>query len=170
MARAFFWLTVVLGVALTVLAWFVLPERVPLHFGGSGEVDRWGSRAEAVVTTGAMVLGLAVVFQALAVWVPRAPASLLNLPARDKEWWLATPDRRRQLNQRLEVDLHLLGGATLLLVVAIELLVMSRARQDDPALGPWSWVLLAIYLVAVLGYTGYMVAVRYRTPRDANGG
>lgn len=166
MARGIFWLTVVLGVAVTVLAWFVLPDRVPLHFGGSGQVDRWGSRTEAVVTTGVVVVGIALLFWALTVWIPKAPASLLNIPAKDKEWWLATPERRRRLDRRLVEDLHVIGAATLLLVVVVELMTMAQAGADDPALGPWFWVALALYLVGVLGYTGYLVAVRYRAPRD----
>ncbi len=166
MSRFFFWISVLVGVVTTVVAWFVLPERVPMHFGGSGEVDRWGSRTEDVVTTGVMIGGLALLFWVLTILVPRMPESLLNLPARDKQWWLATPDRREELNRRLVFDLHVIGAATLLLVVGIEVMTMVQAHRLHPALGPWFWVLVSIYLMGVLGYTGYMIAVRYRSPRD----
>ena len=166
MSRIFFWISVVAGLATTVVAWFVLPERVPMHFGGSGGVDRWGSRTEDVVTTGAIIGGLALLFWVLTIVVTRAPESLLNIPARDKQWWLATPQRRTELNRRIVADLHVIGGATLLLIVGLEVMTMVQAHREHPSLGPWFLIMVAVYLLGVLGYTGYMIAVRYRSPRD----
>lgn len=165
MGRAAFWVATTAGLVVTTLAWFTLPERVPLHFGAAGQVDRWGSRTEAVVTMGAIIGGMALLFWVLVLAVPRLPASLVNLPARDKEWWLATPERHEELNRRLVADLYLLGAATVLLVVLLEAATVWQARTPDPALGPWFWVLTAGYLVLVLGYTAYLVTRRYRAPQ-----
>ena len=95
MSRVIFWVSVLAGLATAVVAWFVLPDRVPMHFGGSGEVDRWGSRTEAVVTFAVMIVGLALLFWVLTIMVPRMPEDLLNIPSRDKQWWLAIPERRQ---------------------------------------------------------------------------
>lgn len=167
MARAVFWLGVLAGLVATILAWFVLPDRVPMHLGGSGQVDRWGSRTEAVVAMAAIFGGLALLFWVLTLAIPRLPGSLLNLPARDKEWWLATPERHAELNRRIVGDLHILGAATLLLVVVVEVITMVQAHRPHPALGPGFWVIIAVYLVGVPGYCGYLVSVRYRVPRDS---
>lgn len=43
---------------------------------------------------------------------------------------------------------------------------MSQAHRRQPVLGPWFWVSIAVYLVGVLAYTGYLIAVRYGNPRD----
>ncbi|MEO7130545.1 MAG: DUF1648 domain-containing protein [Dermatophilaceae bacterium] len=165
MARAAFWLSVLTGLVVTVVAWFVLPDRVPMHFSGSGQVDQWGTRTEAVVTMGAILGGLALLFWVLIIVIPRIPESLLNLPAPDKEWWLATPGRHAELNRRVVGDLHTLGAATLLLVIVDGVITMSQAHRPHPALGPWFWVIIAVYLVGLLGYTAYMITVRYRAPR-----
>ena len=166
MSRVIFWVSVLAGLAAAVIAWFVLPDRVPLHFGGSGEVDRWGSRTEAVVTFAVMIGGLALLFWVLTIMVPRMPEELLNIRARDKQWWLATPERRQELNRRVVRDLHVMGAATILLLVGIEVLTMQQARQAHPALGPWFWVMVSVYVVGVLGHVGYLLAVQYRAPRD----
>ncbi|MDN5893181.1 MAG: DUF1648 domain-containing protein [Nocardioides sp.] len=170
MDRLFFGVTILAGVVATGFAWFDLPDRVPMHFGGSGAVDQWGSRTQAVVTMGCILAGLSLLFWLLAIWVPRAPETLLNIPARDKEWWLASPGRRQRLNTRIATDLYILGGTTILFFVVIELLMVRAAHESAPALGGWFWVVLAVYLVGVLGYSGYMITVRYRRPRDADDG
>ncbi len=99
--------------------------------------------------------------------IPRIPESLLNLPTRDKEWWLATAERHAELNRRVVGDLYTLGAATLLLVIVGEVITMSQAHRLHPALGPWFWVFIAVYLVGMLGYTAYLITVRYRAPRDS---
>lgn len=135
-----------------------------MHFGKSGDVDRWGSRTEEVITQGVIVVGLVLLFWVLTILVPRMPETLLNIPARDKQWWLATPERREELNRRLVHDIHVMGTATLLLVASVGVVTMAQTRLERPSLGPWFTVLLAVYLVGVLGYSGYLIAVRYRSP------
>lgn len=169
MARAIFWLSVLVGAAITTASWFLLPERVPLHFGGSG-VDRWGSRTESVVFFASLVGGLALLFWVLTVVVPRAPATMVNLPARDKQWWLATPPRRGEFNAMIIHDLHVIGAATLFFIMAMQIMIIVEAGKPDPGVAAWFWVVFAIYLVGVLGFTGYMVALRYRAPRDGRAG
>ena len=165
MARLAFWVSVLAGLAAVTVAWFVLPDRVPMHFGESGQVDRWGSRTEYVVSMGAIIGGLALLFWVLTIVTPRIPESMLNIPSRDKQWWLATRERREELNRRVIEDLHVIGAATLLLIVATEVITMSQADRSQPTLGPWVWIMLAVYLVGMLGYCGYLVAVRYRAPQ-----
>ncbi len=169
MARAVFWVSVLVGAVVTAASWFLLPERVPLHFGGSG-VDQWGSRTESVVFFASLVGGLALLFWVMIIVVPRTPETLVNLPARDKQWWLATPSRREEFNAMIIHDLYVIGTATLLLMAALEIMIIVEAREPDPGMAPWFWILFAIYLVGVLGYSGYMVAVRYRAPRDGRAG
>lgn len=169
MARHCFWLSALVALAVSVLAWSTLPDRVPLHFDGAGDPDRWGSRAEAVLTLGAVKAGMVVLFWGLASWVPRVPETLLNLPKRDKDWWLATPERRRRLDERIVWDLHVMGALTILFGVVVELFTIQSARNET-GLGAWFWVALAGYLMAVLGYAGFMVAVRYRRPSEDEGG
>lgn len=165
MARSIFWLSVLVGVVGTSASWFVLPERVPLHFGGSG-VDRWGSRTESVVFFAIAVGSLALLFWVLAIAMPRAPETLLNIPERDKVWWLATPERRDKLIRMVVSDLYAMGAATIVFLVALQAMIIREARRSEPALGPFFWVVFSTYMALVLGYSGYAIVVRYRAPRN----
>lgn len=162
--KRLFWLSLMVGAVVTAASWFVLPDRVPLHFGVS-EADQWGSRTEAVVFFALVIGGLGLLFWGLAVAVPRVPEALLNLPERDKAWWLATAERRIELNRMVREDLYAIGAATMIFFFAVEGLIIGVADDAEPSLGPWFYVMLSVYMVGVLGYTGYMVAVRYRAPR-----
>ncbi len=166
MARVIFWITVLAGLGATVIAWFVLPDRVPMHFGPSGEVDGWGSRTESVIWMGLMTVFMALVFWGLATLVPRAPETLLNIPQKDKQWWLSSAERRQVLNRRIVPDIYGMGAATLLFLTGLWVMIVAQAQREQPGLGGWFWVMVAVYLVGLLGYTGYMIAVRYRTPRQ----
>ena len=165
MPRKIFWLSVLAGALVTGASWFVLPDRVPLHFGGSG-VDQWGSRAESVGFFASLLAGLALLFWVMVVVVPRVPETLLNIPDRDKKWWMATPERRTELNGMIVCDLYAIGAATLIFFIVVQGFVIRQASETNPALGPWFWVVFSLYLVGVLSYSGYMVAVRYRAPRN----
>jgi uncharacterized membrane protein len=158
--RSFFLASFVVFVAALVLAAFLLPERVPMHFGVGGDVDRWASRGAALLTMGLIGGGLAALFGGPAAGIDRVPMRLLNVP--HKPWWSATPEREAVLRSRMRTDLHLIGGATLLLLAAVELLTVRAARLDEPHLDGWVWVLLGVYLAAIAALTAYAVLVRYR--------
>lgn len=170
MARFVFKVSVLAGLIAVTIAWFVLPARVPTHFGGSGQVDQWGSRTEYVVVMGSITGGLTLFFWVLTIVIPRVPESMLNIPSRDNQWWFTTLERREELNRRLIEDLHVIGAASLILIVAIEVVTMSQADRVRPAFGQWFRIILAVYLVGLLGYCGYLVAVRYRAPRNGRHG
>lgn len=156
-ARRWFWITVALyaGAWLVALGW--LPERVPLHFGGSGGVDRWGTRAQALVGFAALGVGLGALLGGTAAFSDRIPPALLNTPRKD--WWTATPERLADLRRRNRDDLYVIAAATQLLVTAVVLETVRAARSPDPHLGPVFFVCLGAYLVFVAAWV-------VRTVRD----
>jgi uncharacterized membrane protein len=64
---------VVVGVAflLSALAWPHLPERMPVHWGLSGEPDRWGARLEGALLLPAITLGTVLLLRFLPRIDPR---------------------------------------------------------------------------------------------------
>lgn len=163
--RSLFWGTVAVSAGLCVVAAMTLPERVPLHFGGGGEPDRWGSRTEAVVTMAGLTAGLALLLGLLATFVPRAPKEMVNLKERDKEWWFSTPERQAAFRRRLSTDLHAIGAATIAVVALVDVQVLLSAHRDQPRLGWVFWVVVGVYVVGVLAYCWWCTTTRYRTPQ-----
>jgi len=42
----------IVSIILVILNWGELPDKIPAHFNGAGEVDRWGSRIEIFILPG----------------------------------------------------------------------------------------------------------------------
>ncbi|GAA1145276.1 DUF1648 domain-containing protein [Ornithinicoccus hortensis] len=165
MARLAFWISAGACLVLLVLGWFVLPDRVPIHFGVGGDPDRWVDRTRAVLEMGAVVGGVALVFLLLAAGVRRVSPALINLPPRQKEWWTAEPARLERLRGMLAEDVLAMGAATLALLGGTLLLTGLTAYQEEPGLGWGVWALLCAYLLVLSLQVYRMMTVRYR-PRE----
>jgi uncharacterized membrane protein len=149
------------GVVLIVS--LALPERAPLHFGPSGEADSYGSRGEVALSFVVVGAALLALFAVGGWLVRRGSTTWLNVPAKD--WWTATPEREQTMRAMLAADLHAVGTATFLLLAAIVALI-GRAARDDTGLGPAAWVLVGLFLAAVLGWSLFSARVRYRPSSD----
>jgi uncharacterized protein len=66
-------LVVAAAVAMSAAAYSRLPERVPIHWGMSGEADRWGSRFEGALLFPFVMLGAWLLLRVLPRIDPRAP-------------------------------------------------------------------------------------------------
>mgnify|MGYP001315003596 CR=1 FL=1 len=165
MRRAFLSTCVAYAVLVAAAAWW-LPERVPLHFGGSGAPDRWGSRSEALLTFGLVGAGMALLLGGMAALVHRLPlrSSLVNLP--HKDWWTATQDREAEARRRLGIDLLGIGVATMGFLGVMVVSTVVAARSAEPSLG-WPFVVATgLYIVGVLAWGSWTMFARYRPEED----
>lgn len=166
-ARICFWLTAAAFGVTLIAAYVLYPERTPLHWGADGKPDRWGSRLEAVLTVGGIGAGLIVLFALLAIWAPRIPKELINLPRRSKQWWTKTPEREAEFRRRFGVDAYVVGAMTVgfLSIVTVVTIVSARTGNDLQVV---AIVATGIYVLAVLAWCIYLVRVRY-APEDRSG-
>ena len=77
--RQLTWLALVapaLPFLLIALEWSAVPERVPMHFNGAGEVDGWGSRYSIFLLPS--ILGGTTLFMLLVAY--KTPVSQMNIP------------------------------------------------------------------------------------------
>lgn len=143
----------------------VLPARVPLHYGITGEADRWGSRTELVAGLVGVGVVLLLVFAGGAALTRRASLVWVNVP--NPGFW-KSPEHEAELRGRMVVDLLHVGTVTLVWLaaeVAVAVAAVEAGRDDLPG---WSAVLLGAYLVYVLAWCGWLVAGRYRVPPDVS--
>lgn len=158
------WRTALVGyAALVCVAAVSLPDRVPVHFDGSGGADRWGSRWEALVAFAAVGALVWAAFDGSALLIRRIGIEWLNLP--HKRWWTETPDREATARARIAEDLHLLGLLTMLLLIAVLSSQILVAADPEPALPRWTWLVIGVYFLASLGWCVWMLVGRYRPAR-----
>jgi hypothetical protein len=159
-----FWTLAAVYAGLVVWAAGVLPERVPAHWSGTGPPDRWGRRAETVVML--VVLGVIMVgvFALILVLIPRSRSlAWVNLPSK---WYWEQPERLPETLHRIKVDLGVLGCLAVAFSCAVPITIVDATLSPDAALPAWSVWWFAVWLALFLGYTVWMVVVRYRVPPD----
>lgn len=139
-------LNAVLLVALvggSLLAWPGLPGEIPIHFGSSGEPDRWADTT-LLSWFGLPVLAaaLSLVLYLTALIVPTRP-EWINMP--DKKRFLALPEGARgPVYRRVQTILHL---AVTDLLLVFGLLQLAVYREALGSLG--SGYIVAVLVVAV---------------------
>lgn len=137
------------------------PERVPMHFGADGDVDRWGSRMGLVVFLAVMGVALPALFAGLMWAFSRSRhLTLLNMPG--KEQWLGPRDlpRARAL---AATDVAVIGALTMLFLAVLPLQLVHSALSvtGEDSSSPrapagvtwWAVTAFVVWLLAVLGWT-----------------
>ncbi len=156
----------VLALAVRVaLVWSELPEPMASHFSGGGQPDAWMSKAGFFLAMALIGGGSVAAVFAAPILVRVTPKRLVNLPNRD--YWLATDERRAIAIDRLAGVMGWMGAATTgLLVIATELAVqanLERTRFDD---GTFLFFLGA-YFVFVVAALAKMFRI-FRIPKAAD--
>ena len=142
----------VLGfLVLAAVLWQGMPARYPVHFGLSGEPDRWAEGAGMwvmIVVICSVSFGQTHLFQRFLVTDP--DSALLNVP--HKKLYLRLPGERKQVvMRRLNRFLGLVNTGVLLIFYCVLLLIYHTARNPDSAataVTQWSfWIALALVLI-----------------------
>lgn len=169
-----FWVSALIYAA--VLGWTALvgPDSMPAHFGISGDVTRWESKAWVLtveIVTGLLLMGLALGCRWM---IPRLGPEVLSLPSESGQRYWTTPERRPELNARLISDLELMLGTSFLLLswLAAVLLGVAETAGGGAAIagdGAAGAALTIGVVVYILGLTVQIILMftggRYRPPR-----
>jgi hypothetical protein len=166
MARAWTFLLVGAAVYAAAVGWAAarLPaDGVALHVNVRGAVDRYGSRADALILFAVVGLFLVGTCVLSVVAVRRLPARWINMPYR--EYW-SEPDRLPRFRRMMGFDAVVLFGVLLLLLsyVPVDLTLTTLDPQRHGQAG--FLVMIGVLLIAVFGYTAWMYRWRYRPGRD----
>jgi hypothetical protein len=162
-ARAFVAACLLYAAVVAVLA-VTLPDRVPLHFSADLQADRLGSRDQLLLGAVATGLLIAALFGGLARGSHRLPLDLVNVP---HAWHWKRPQHVGELRRRVAADVLTAGTGTLVFLAAIFALV-GRAAVAGTGLSRWTVVLLAAFLIAVLGWCVWLGTRRYRPPASGS--
>jgi uncharacterized membrane protein len=138
-----------------------LPERVAVHFNGSGQPNGWMSRGQQTAWHVATVLFMTAVFQGIALLQPRLPKEYVNIPHRD--YWLA-PERAATTHAWVTGMVLRMGCAVIVFFLALFHLLYQANLSPQPRLDGTVWMLTGALLAAV-AVTVIALALRFRRPR-----
>lgn len=140
-----------------------LPDRVASHFDASGRADGFMAKGAFVTLMAALAVGDLLLFAGIGWLIGRLPAGLINMP--NKDWWLA-PERRAATVAALAAQLHWIGAATQLLLVATFELTARANSGDQAQLSGGFWFVLVGYLLYVAWWLVRMHR-RFGRPQEA---
>ena len=121
-----------------------LPATMASHFGANGQPNGWQSREAFIGFDLFIVALLTATFTGMPFLLRFIPIALINLP--NKDYWLA-PERREESLAFLNNQMELIGGSSLLLVVAVMQLAFNANLTNSPAMPPtFIWPLLVLFI------------------------
>ena len=150
MSKKLFLFLFAANVALALVSWAILPERVAIHFGASGWPDNWASgRVNALAFIGLhLVLWLAIYGSQGLIFI--FPARFVNLP--NKDYWLA-PANRERTQQILSGLMYRFGVAIFAFFFAIGLLALQANRSDPVRLNlPVFFLCLGLFMLYTVAW------------------
>ena len=141
----------------------LLPERLAVHFGSSGEPDGWSSKGEFMVLFGAMEVFFVLFGVGLALALDRIPVAFINV--RHKDYWFS-PERREESLEFMKNQILWIEAATLGFFVAIAQLIFRGNLGDAPPRLPGNfWYVLIAFVAAILWFS-LRIVLRFRSPRE----
>lgn len=159
-----FWLLVAAYFALVAWSALTLPERVPMHWSGTAGPDEWGSRTAAVIMLTVLGLVIVAIFGTMLVALPRTRSlTWVNVP--NKVYW-QRPENLPRAMHRVGADLAVIGVLTMAMICAVPVAIVGATRRSDASLPGWAVPVIVAWLALLTGYLVWMVAVRWRVPRD----
>lgn len=145
-----------------LLTWNVAPDRVPLHFGLSGEPDRWGPRTVAS-WFGMPVLATLLAFglSCLGRWSLSRPA-LINMPGNER--LRALPEAYRGPVHQSLLDLMALAALETVVILSLVQWGIVKGAAGESTQG----VMLLVLVAAVLGSPFLIAFMMLHTQRALN--
>jgi len=92
----------IIFLGLMLYSFFTLPDKVAIHFSGSGVPNNWTNKLNYVISLGAVGILLPLFIIWIFHIIPSLPKEMISLP--NKEYWLA-PER----SQKTMSDLNVYG-------------------------------------------------------------
>ena len=151
-----------LVVLFNLFSYFILPDNVAIHFGGSGAPDSWMSKGAHILIF--MVL-MAVLYGSFAL-APRlldgVPAKYISLPNRD--FWLLDENRPEAI-RRMESIMYNFGIATGLLMLGVLILLIAANLSDPVRLDGGIFLVMFISYIAYTAWWLVRVFTAFRIPK-----
>ncbi|MBL8889223.1 MAG: DUF1648 domain-containing protein [Planctomycetaceae bacterium] len=152
---AFLVVAMAIGIALQILYWPQLPDRMATHFDPQGNPNDWMDRASAVGLCVGLIVFLPLFFIGISVAIRWLPVSTINLPHR--EYWLSA-ERRDESLRWMTGWMIWFSVAITIFLVAINHLIFVANRDARPLSAVWFWAFLSAFMLT----TAALIVLVYR--------
>lgn len=125
-----------------------LPERIPIHFGVSGEPDRWATRSALSWFFLPIIAAAVALFLHLASTYSARHPELWNLPG--KRRFLALDEvRQAPIIAAMQEFMALIGVMVTALMSVIHASVYSASRSPEPQMPLWMLGAIGLWLLVL---------------------
>ncbi|MCK4549405.1 MAG: DUF1648 domain-containing protein [Candidatus Krumholzibacteria bacterium] len=155
-----------LVVLFNLFSWFILPDNVAIHFGGSGAPDSWMSKGAHILIF--MVL-MAVLYGSFALsprLLDEVPKKYISLP--NSDYWLLD-ENMPEAKRRMENIMYTLGVATGLLMLGVLILIVAANLSDTVRLNGGIFLVMFISYIAYTAWWLVRVFAAFRVPGTGSG-
>lgn len=157
------WVLAFLGLWVQVYYYPLLPPEVATHFNAFGQANGWSSKWQFCSFNVFLLFGMAALFHALIVFLPKLPSELINVPYRS--YWLA-PERKKETMKRLIRYLLWIGNLTMLFLFGMSYLIVQANYFKTFHLSNEFWLLFGVYISAVGLLTVELLVRFFRIPKN----
>lgn len=152
-------LAVALSFALPLLVWGRLPDRVPTHFGASGEADAFGPKS-ALLNLAWVQLGMWAFLSLIAPLLKRISPRYWNMPIR------VTAENAERVAGALRTSMLWLKLLTLWTFTLLQFQMVNSALANTNVMSAWMLPLLLVLPIASILVMGLSFASLYRADRS----
>jgi uncharacterized membrane protein len=157
-------ITFAVNLAVIMLSYVLLPERVATHFGLGGAPDSWGSKEFNLLLILLIEIPLFLMLLYAPTLILRVPAKLVNLPHRD--YWLR-PENRGLVRAKVARHTHLFGTALFIFLTCVSVLVLHANLGEPVHLDEQAFLLLFGVFLAFVIYWCIEFIRAFRLPANA---
>ena len=145
-------------IGFTIWTHSLLPDRMAVHFDGSGTPDRWSGKWEMTLVMLGVAILYSLIFGVFSIFLPRIPSRWWNLPRKD--YWL-TPERAAKTRTEFCRD-YLTIGIVMLALMAYVLwdVLQANTVRPDHSLSMSVWLVLGV--VGVVIAMAIRMAIKFR--------
>lgn len=158
-ARFYFVALFIANIALNLISWAMLPDRVAIHFGANGVPNGWASKNANLFFFLVLHVPIFLMFLYLPRIIAKTPPRLVSLPNRD--YWLRE-ERRDEAIKMLGEQLMVYGAALFLFLFFVGLLVLDANLSEPIHLNERIFL---TWLALFLAFTGIWTWQLYRAFR-----
>jgi hypothetical protein len=121
-----------------------LPITVASHFNFKNEANAWMNRKSFLIIQLALTVFLAGIFFSFALFIPKLPKSIINLP--NKDYWLSD-ERKDKSFSVIRSFMYWFGSITIAFMFAVFQLVYIVNVTGKDKLNSIIWLYLILFLI-----------------------